>query len=233
MTRLADRERAIKLREEGNTYGDIKKALNVAKSSLSDWLSNYPLTPKQISALERNKKNKKFLAIEKTIITKQIKRQKRLSDVYEEQREKWIKLNKNKDELELAGLFFYWGEGNKRLDGPVSISNTDPEALKFILQWFTKGLEVPQDKIKVNLQLYSDMNENEAIQFWSKELNLPLSQFSKPYIKQSKRVNITHKGFGHGTCGLAVNDVRLKEKVMMMLKVIADSYTVVTSKSFL
>jgi len=76
-----------------------------------------------------------------------------------------------------------------------------------------KGLCIPKEKIKVDLHLYSDMNIKEEIAFWSRTLNMPLSQFRKPYIKASTRVGIDQKGFGHGTCGLNVNDVLLKEKL--------------------
>ena len=55
-------------------------------------------------------------------------------------------------------------------------------------------------------------------------LRLPKAQFIRPYIKQSKRVDIAHKGFGHGTCGLMISDVRLKEKIIMAINAIADSY---------
>ena len=75
------------------------------------------------------------------------------------------------------------------------------------------------------MHLYKDMDQKEEIFFWSKKLGLPLSQFTDPYVKESRKIDIDHKGFGHGTCGLVVSDVRLKEKVMMRLQVIADNYS--------
>lgn len=68
------------------------------------------------------------------------------------------------------------------------------------------------------------MNQEETLDYWSKELGIPKSQFSKPYVKKSKR-DIDQKGFGHGTCNLVVCDVRLKEKIMMGISAIADYYT--------
>jgi len=38
---------AIKLRKAGLSYGEIRKKLNVAKSTLSLWLKSIPLTPEQ------------------------------------------------------------------------------------------------------------------------------------------------------------------------------------------
>ena len=222
MARIKDRQLAIELRKQGKTYSEIRKELSISKSTLSDWLSNLPLTSQQIKYLEKSKKNNRALGIEKIRLTKQRKREGRIKVTYENQKVYWGKLSKR--ELEIAGIFLYWGEGNKRLNGSVSLNNTDPKVMKFTLLWLKNSLLVPQEKIKVDLHLYSDMKPEEEISFWSKELNLPVSQFRKPYIKKSKRADIDQKGFGHGTCALVVNDVRLKEKVMMSIKAISDFY---------
>ena len=219
MARVIDRQKAIALRKRGKTYSQIKKKLGISKSTLSGWLSKYPLTEKQLEFLRHNKKYNRQLAIEKTIIVKRKKREDRIKAMYEDQKKYWISLSKR--ELELAGIFLYWGEGNKRLNGSVFLNNTDPRVMKFTLYWFLNVLLIPQEKVKVDLHLYSDMNPEEEISFWSKTLNLPLSQFRKPYIKKSMKANIDHKGFGHGTCGLSVNDVLLKERIMMAIEVLA------------
>jgi len=39
--------KAIKLRKKGLSYGEIKRKVPVAKSTLSLWLKTVPLTPKQ------------------------------------------------------------------------------------------------------------------------------------------------------------------------------------------
>lgn len=222
MSRIKDRQEAIELRKKGKTYSEIREELNISKSTLSEWLSKLPLTSEQIKNLEKSKKNNRVLGIEKIRLTKQKKREARIKAIYENQKVYWGKLSKR--ELEIAGIFLYWGEGNKRLNGSVSLNNTDPKVMKFTLFWLKNSLLVPQEKIKVDLHLYSDMETEEEISFWSKELNLPLSQFRKPYIKKSKRIDIDQKGFGHGTCALVVNDVRLKEKVMMSIEALAHYY---------
>lgn len=96
--------------------------------------------------------------------------------------------------------------------------------IKFTLYWLINSLRVPIEKVKVDLHLYSDMNIDEEKNYWSGELKLSLAQFRRPYIKKSTRIEIDQKGFGHGTCALVVNDVRLKEKVIMSIKTLADFY---------
>lgn len=223
MTQLLTRQKAIKLREQGKTYSEIKRKLDIPKSTLSDWLHNFPLTSDQFKELEKSIKYNKHVAIEKIRIAKQKKRDARLLGTYDDEKKRLLPLTLK--QLEIAGLFLYWGEGNKNVRGPVSICNTDPQVIKFALYWLKYVLEVPAEKIKAYLHLYSDMNINKMHRFWSDELGVPLAQFSKPYIKLSRRKNIDQKGFGYGTCTLSVNDVRLKEKVILGIKAIADYYS--------
>jgi len=222
MSRIKDRQKAIELRKEGKTYTQIRKQLKISKSTLSEWLSKYPLTKEQAKLLEANRILSKELGNEKTRLVKQKKREARIKSTYDNQKKYWQKLSKR--ELEIAGLFLYWGEGSKRLNGSVSLNNTDPRVMQFTLYWILNSLHVPKEKIKVDLQLYSDMSIESEVNYWSDELNLSINQFRKPYIKKSKRVDIDQKGFGHGTCTLVVNDVLLKEKIMMGIKSIADFY---------
>lgn len=223
MTRVLDQQKAIELRKRGLTYSEIKEELTINKSTLSRWLANLPLTETQLSILETTKKKHKYLAVEKIRLTKQKKRELRLKLVYENEKKYWASLSPR--EIKLAGLFLYWGEGSKSLKTQLSLNNTDPKVLKFTLFWMRNALGIPKERIKVWLHLYSDMNPDEEIAFWSKTLNMPLSQFIKPYIKRSKLEDLDHKGFGHGTCGLAVSNVRLKESVIMAITAIADSYS--------
>ena len=95
----------------------------------------------------------------------------------------------------LVAGLFLYWGEGSKTTGNVSINNTDPDVLKFTLFWFCNVLKIP------------------------------LSQFSKPYIKSSSRENLTHKGFGHGTCGIAVYKIRIKEQIMMSIKAISDHYS--------
>lgn len=222
MARVLDRQRAIELRRQGKTYSEIRRLIEISKSTLSDWLSKYPLTEAQLSLLEKSVKKNKNLAIERYRNTMRSKREKRLQNTYELQKKTLLPLSIK--ELAIAGLFLYWGEGQKRMNGPLGINNTDPKVVKFSLYWLTKILMIPKDRIKVYLHLYKDMSIRDEMDYWSKELQIPLVQFSKPYIKNSTRTALTHKGFGHGTCALIVSNVLLKEKVMMSIEAIANFY---------
>ncbi|MDP1722276.1 MAG: helix-turn-helix domain-containing protein [Candidatus Gottesmanbacteria bacterium] len=222
MARVIDRRKAIFFRKQGMTYGEIKKRLRVSKSTLSEWLRDEPLTNDQMVSLAVNKKKSRELAVEKTRIVKLNKRQARLSQIYSQEKKRLVPIDLKS--LEIAGLFLYWGEGNKRTPTSIALNNTDPMVVKFYLYWLLKILKVPKERIHVSLHLYSDMDREKEMLYWSTTLKLSLTQFQKPYVKKSLRMMVDHKGYGHGTCGLIFNNARLKERVLLGIKAIAEYY---------
>jgi hypothetical protein len=219
MSRIADREAALKLRKEGKSYSQIKTTLKVPKSTLSDWLHNFPLTKKQIRLLRDINEGR----IEKFRETMRQKRLAKLENILNEKKKKLLPLSRR--ELLICGLFLYLGEGAKSERSKLSITNTDPDIIKFTLFWFTKILNIAKEKIRLDLQLYQDMNVGEEINFWSKKLKLPSKQFNKPYIKKTSEQRINHKGsFGHGTCAISFYNVKMKDEILMSIKAIVNHY---------
>lgn len=219
MTEYKKHNQALELRSQGKSYSQIKGDLGVSKSTLSRWLRGRPLSKESIRQLrDRNE-----LRIERFRETMRGKRFARLNDYYE--KEKTALLPLTNKELLIACLFLYWGEGGKSQPGDVSISNTNPEIIRFSLYWLTVILKVPKEKIYVKLHLYKDMDPTSERTYWNRELGVALTQFKNPYIKESARVGRTYKGlYNHGTCNLYVGSTNLKSKIMMSIKVIADHY---------
>jgi len=219
MAKYELKQKALELRKLGKSYSQIKNNLGVSKGSLSLWLKDYPLSKEQMTAV----RDFSEVRIEKFRQTMLVKREKRFADFYKSEKIKQLPLSKR--ELFIAGLFLYWGEGVKGLKYQLGLYNTNPQLVKFGLLWYRDILHVPLKKIKIHLHLYADMNIQEEIKFWSRQLKISVSHFGKPYIKKNQKTQINYKGtFGHGTCGLIVNDVLLKERIMASLKAIADYY---------
>lgn len=214
MSKTLMRQKAIELRLEGKSFGQIKTVLNVSKSSLSIWLKNYPLSEKQLKALIKPNP----IRYEKMRKTKALKKQKRLDEVYEKMSVKISKLSDR--ELFVVGLFLYWGEGTKSSESILAFTNTDPDMVKFFVKWLNL-FGIDNKKMKARLHLYTDMNVEKETLFWSKYLNIKIDNFNKPQIKKSKLSDITYKhGFGHGTCSVSYGNIHLYEQVMMGLKYI-------------
>jgi len=218
MTKLLEKRRVIELRKKGKSYSEIKKIINVSKSSLSLWLKDIILTNEQVQGLMM----KKVRAVERYKKSMRKRRKERLNGYYEDQIRKWIPLSQR--EKFIAGLFLYWGEGNKVSTNAVNISNTDPSVIRFTVYWINKCLQIPEKDIYIKLHLYSDMNIEYETEFWSKTLGINKERFTKPYIKESLRKDVDQKGFGHGTCNISVYRTVIKENIMMAIKAISDNY---------
>ena len=203
---------AIQLRKKGKSYSEIKETLKISKGTLSSWLSEYPLSSKRIKELRDN--SPKRIESFRNTMTK--KRKERFNVSSKKILKKILPVSKR--ELFIAGFFLYWAEGSKTTTATVSLSNTDPAMLKFYIQWLSL-LGVEKEKLKIHLHLYSDMNIKKSLAFWSEELKISISQFRKPYIKNSKETDITRKGrFGYGTCNVIYENAPLWREVLMSIK---------------
>lgn len=214
MAKVEARQHVLRLRQQGKSYNQIREQVKVSKSTLSRWLHDYPLSSARVRELRDVSESR----IEKFRKTMQKKRATRLNLYYIEEKARLLPLSEK--ELLLAGLFLYWGEGNKASRQTVAIYNTDPALMKFALHWLKGSLKVPQNKIRIRLHLYSDMNIEQEIFFWHRTLSMPKSAFTRPYVKTNKLAKLDRKGFGHGTCGLVVHNTFLKEHIMMALKAV-------------
>ena len=215
MARKIDKQKAITMRKKGMSYSQIKEKLKVSKSTLSIWLQNFPLSEKRIRELQADNP----IRIERYRNTMRIKKETRLKEVYK-------KVSKDigtfsKRDLFLTGLFLYWGEGTKASNSSTVLTNTNPAMLKFFIKWL-ELFNIKRKNLKIKLHLYSDMNIKQSLDFWSKELKIPISQFRKPYIKKTSLKSITYRnGFGKGTCCVMFENRDLWEYITMGLKYVS------------
>lgn len=206
------------MRREGASYSQIKQRIGVSKSSLSLWLRHLPLSPERIREL----RDFSEIRIERYRETRRRTREARWAEVRKCAERDIGKLSQR--ELVIAGLFLYWGEGGKTSPASTTLSNTDPAMILFFMQWL-EALAVPKEKLRVHMHFYSDMNVEKELQFWSKTLDLPLSSFTKPYIKNSKQTLLSYpQKFNHGTCNLLYHNRDVSEYVLKALDYIRDEF---------
>ncbi|MBL4644688.1 MAG: hypothetical protein JKX80_02360 [Candidatus Pacebacteria bacterium] len=213
MAKRKEKELALKLREQGKTYSEIKECISVSKGTLSLWLRDKPLSDERMREV-RDFSEKR---IENYRNTMRQKREKVLLRAYCIAKQDIGKLSRR--DIFIAGLFLYWGEGSKQDCAEIGLSNTDPAVLKFFLKWLNV-LSVPKNRLRIRLQLYSDMCIEKEKQYWSRELKISKSQFRKPYIKKSKLSDITHRqgGFGHGTCVILYGSREINDYVLQSME---------------
>jgi transcriptional regulator with XRE-family HTH domain len=217
MARRKDKEKAIVLRKQGMSYSQIKNELGISKSTLSGWLRDMPLSTQRVNELRANSTRR----IELFRNTMRQKREERLTKVFSRVAND---IGKTSDrEFFIAGFFLYWAEGGKTTPYSITLSNTDPKMIRAFLQWLAL-IEVPQEKIKIRLHLYSDMVPRKETVYWAKELSLSKKHFMKPYIKRSKMADLTYSTHGHGTCNAMVHGRDIAEYVHQGLRYISSQY---------
>lgn len=196
------------------SYSQIKDGIGVSKSTLSTWLRDFPLSNERINELRANNPRR----IERFRNAMKAKRDRSFDEVYKKVGSEVGALSKR--DIIIGGIFLYWGEGSKSSGYTTSVSNTDPDVLKFFIKWL--GLfGVKKETLKVSLHLYKDMNIKKEIDYWTKELNIPRRCFRKPYIKDSTLSGLSYKnGFGHGTCNVRYFNKDMWQYIMMALKYI-------------
>lgn len=193
MAKPRERQKALDLRKQGKSYSQIKKEIDVSKSTLSYWLREYPLSRERIRLL----RDLSEVRIEKYRKTMRRKKEERLLRFYEEEKKRLLPLTKR--ELLIAGLFLYWGEGVKGFHTRIGLNNTDPKVVKFYLHWMNKALGIPREKIKVYLHLYSDMNiEKEREVTGVESLTYPLINSINLTLKRARGEEWSTKGLDMG-----------------------------------
>jgi hypothetical protein len=106
----------------------------------------------------------------------------------------------------------YWGEGNKKNKTSVRVGNTDPRLITIFTKFLREICNVQELKIRFGLQLFTDVNEQEAVDFWQSELGIKRNQFL-PTISRIESGKIgTYKNKNlYGVMTVQVNNKKLRD----------------------
>ena len=218
-----DKQKALKLRLTGKSYGEIQTILKVPKSTLSGWFFNLALSgsirdkiekrgrKKSIAALISHNKQQTPLAVARARET----RQNAASAIKD--------LSKN--ELLVLGIALYWAEGYKRpivRNGReatyhvVSLTNSDPFLVKTFLKFLREYCEVAEQKIKASIRIFQHQNEQFLLRYWQQQTRIPFQNFKKTYYGISKS-SLGKRPFNrlpYGTIQIVVADTQLFHRIM-------------------
>lgn len=197
--------RATALREKGLSYSEIRKFINVSKSTLSGWLKDIKLTDEHKKRLSRLQATAYLGA--KKIQARSIAHH---NEIKHAAKNEVLSLINNP--LFISGLMLYWAEGGKR-SGQVQFSNSDPEMIKLMMKWFREFCKVPENKFRIGLFVHSLHVKENYLEFWSKVTFLPTNQFNRPYIKPTIFSNRKNKLY-EGTCVIKIHNRDLLSRML-------------------
>jgi hypothetical protein len=98
-------------------------------------------------------------------------------------------------ELRLAGALLYVCEGTKLRKDPrykntyiyaIEFTNSEPQIVALFREFMVRILKIDPRKIKGQLFIYPDLNQNKVMLEWSRRTNIPLGQFQKVIMLKAK-----------------------------------------------
>jgi transcriptional regulator with XRE-family HTH domain len=184
MAKSKEKILARKLRKNGLSMKEISQRLKVSKGSISLWCSDIELTKKQIQILHDKMVRGSYIG---RMIGTQIQKDKKRRSIEEclLQGKRDIPILK-KRELFIAGLGLYWGEGSKK--SAVRFYNSDPNAVKFMMEWFRKILEIEEDRfyMYININQIHKRRLKKVIRYWAEVTGISVAKFRKPSLIKAK-----------------------------------------------
>ncbi len=210
-----DKEIAFKMRRSGKSYRQIRDELKVPVSTLSDWFSKIGWSQemaKRLAAQVQIRHTVRLIKLDKI-------RGEHLARVYEEARvEAQADLEALKyNPLFIAGLMLYWGEGDKLTRYSVKISNTDPALTRLYVFFLKHACGIPSHKIKAQVLIYPDLDDEVCKKYWADQTGLVLTQFTK-----SSTIIGRHKTrrLKYGVCMVGVSSTYFKVKMLEWLRLL-------------
>lgn len=210
-----DKEDAFKLRKMGKSYKQIQQELKIPLATLSDWFRDIDWSKEVKQRLQEESK------IKSTIRIKELDRIRgeHLKRVYEEAREeareelKTLKYNP----LFIAGIMLYWGEGTKVSRNQIRFANSDPEMIRFFIEFLRKACGIPEEKLRIAVLAYPDLDTQSVERFWSFATGVPLSRFHKTIVILGR-----HKArrLSYGVCTIVISSTYFREKFFEWLQLL-------------
>lgn len=206
----AVRQRAIELRKQDKSIGEIVKDVGVSKSTLFMWFKEKGLSAK----LERFSTKDWMLKIQKLSCEARRRRRAVEASRLKLQIEDWLNsININIETRKLILSILYWAEGSKGDKNAIQFVNVDPKLSLLFITLFRECYTVIESKLRVQLHLHYYHRAGVVKRFWSELLDIPTSQFGKIYWKKRSKEKVFRKNFG-GICTVRYNNARLKREIM-------------------
>jgi transcriptional regulator with XRE-family HTH domain len=201
--KTVEREQARRLRRErGLSIKEIADRVGVSKSSVSHWVRDVELTPRQLDAIRMKNRAYGPQALNRGIL---VERHRARRIAAQEDGRLYARLG---DPLHAAGCMLYWAEGDKSRN-QARFTNSDPEVVRFFVRFLREFFLLRDEEFRITCNLFADHVERQyqVEQFWLDTLRLPRDCLCKSVVNvyskhsQKKRKN----KLPYGTCKVVVS----------------------------
>jgi len=195
MARIIEKDKALKLRQKGESINEIAKRLDIPKSTVSVWCRDIQLTPNQIARLTKKQESESYKGRVKFLERIRKERLDQVSKLREEGLREIGKISKR--DLFIAGIAMYCSEGvTSSNSDEVSFSNSDPGMILLMLKWFKEVCSVLNNQVVIQIRVNKIHKHRikEIENYWSNLTKIPLSQFTKTILIKSKSKKVYPEG---------------------------------------
>lgn len=211
--RTEEKQKAVRLREQGLSIKEIAREIPCSSSSVCKWVKHVRLSDdqrKRLSSLSRGAR-------------KNLKASRALSEKHKKIRQAWRDEGRKKaaegDSFHAIGCALYWAEGKKNRN-QVCLANTDTAMVKLFFDFLVKNFDV---KPKVSFSYHEDEGnapEPVARAFWANHLGISEDEVCS-FANKDKRVRTGLKKKRHlyGMCILTLGSTRAAQHIYGALEV--------------
>ena len=119
------------------------------------------------------------------------------------------------------GIGLYWGEGTKASKTSVRLGNTDPELIKKFILFLECFYSVQRADMHFGLQIFTDIDEQKALDFWQNTLKIGSHQFYKVTRTISGSIGTYRKRSQYGVLTVYYNNRKLRDHLIGQLAALA------------
>lgn len=216
---VARYRQAVKLRKDGNSYGDIQQKTSLSKGTLSNWFSHKQWSQQITEGLKvqnQRRNTERLIELSKRRHREALQRH---DEYRKEARKEYGTLKTNP--LFITGIALYWGEGDKVPNGRVSLINTDITMLQTIVNFYRNILHVSNSSIRAGLFIYRDIEKSDLLEYWSSGLQIPKTQFIKIQLLPSRSI-LTKRKSQYGICSLYLSNTKIQIKMHEWIRLLAE-----------
>ena len=206
------KQQAISLRKMGKSYQSIQNQLNIPKSTLSYWLSSISLSKSHKQQLHRNWEKALLKARKKASLAHQKAKQNRIKTINHEADQFIRELNLNNKTLELFLAGLYLGDGYK-IEGRMALGSSNPQISVAFITLLRKLYSIKESKIRAAIYARADQKPHLLLNYWSKILNIPKSQFHKTQIDKRTTGSTSYIDY-NGVCSVIYADTSLQRRIL-------------------
>jgi hypothetical protein len=213
------KDKAIALRRKGWSLRHVEEVLKIPKSTLSGWFKNIVLTEAQKSRLAKRDsarvKAHLVQARKKAAAWHHAQKKIRMMEALRQAQSTLDGLEMgNKGILDLALAILYLGEGLKSGIG-TGMGNSNPLILRFFITALQRIYSVKTEKIKCELHLRYDQDPQMMRRYWSRQLKIPLKNFTSVSVDQRTQGSTTYPHY-KGVCVVRCSRADVQRKLIAL-----------------